>query len=201
MRLRLGRRATGPAAAHNSRFGPSRGPTITSAQRDAIHRQIIDRLSTAGDLSMLVEQQDREAARCLAREVADDLQLVLDGLGLGETTTRRRCRAEFSARAITAHLLQAPRASRRRARGELTKAERSTSPLRARPDRHRDLRPSARRRRRRDGGVTRVDSELADRGAPSRVGVVARPRVARAPAGIAVPPQAGALQLDAKPFT
>jgi hypothetical protein len=87
MRLRLGRRASGPAAAHSSRFGPADPPTITPAQRDAIHRQIIDRLSTAGDLSMLVEQQDREAARRLAREVADDLQLVLDGLGLGETTT------------------------------------------------------------------------------------------------------------------
>jgi hypothetical protein len=87
MRLRLGRRTTGPAAAHNSRFGPSRGPTITPAQRDAIHRQIIDRLSTAGDLSILIEHQDREAARRFAREVADDLQLVLDGLSLGETTT------------------------------------------------------------------------------------------------------------------
>jgi hypothetical protein len=87
MRLRLGRRASGPAAAHDSRFGPRTTPTITPAQRDAIHRQIINRLSTAGDLSMLVEEQDRAAARRLAREVADDLQLVLDGLGLGETTT------------------------------------------------------------------------------------------------------------------
>ena len=87
MRLRIGRRTPGPAAAHNSQYGPRSMPRITLTQRDAIHRQIIDRLSTAGDLSILVEQHDRAAARRLAREVADDLQLVLDGLGLGETSS------------------------------------------------------------------------------------------------------------------
>ncbi len=84
MRFRLARRPAGPGAAHNSRFGPRRLPRITLTQRDAIHRQIIDRLATAGDLSLLVEQLDRAAARRLAREVADDLQLVLDGLGPGQ---------------------------------------------------------------------------------------------------------------------
>jgi hypothetical protein len=87
VRFRLSRRAPRPAAAHNSHFGPRSAPTITPAQRDAIHRQIVDRLGTAGDLSILVEQHDREAARRLAREVANDLQLVLDGLGLGETSS------------------------------------------------------------------------------------------------------------------
>jgi hypothetical protein len=86
MRLRLSRRAAGPTAAHNSRYGPQEAPTITAAQRDALYRQILDRLRTADDLSLLVEQDDPAAARSLAREVTDDLQLVLDGLGWGETS-------------------------------------------------------------------------------------------------------------------
>lgn len=86
MRLHLGRRASGPAAAHNSRYGPRDAPTITAAQRDALYRQILDRLRNAGDLSLLVEQDDPGAARRLAREVTDELQLVLDGLGWGETS-------------------------------------------------------------------------------------------------------------------
>jgi hypothetical protein len=86
MRLRLTRRAAGPTAAHNSRYGPQEPPTITAAQRDALYRQILDRLRTADDLSLLVEQADPTAAKSLAREVTDDLQLVLDGLGWGETS-------------------------------------------------------------------------------------------------------------------
>jgi len=87
MRLRLSRRVPGPAAAHRSQYGPQDPPTITSAQRDAVYRQILDRLRGAGDLSLLVEQDDLGAARRLAREVSDDLQLVLDALGWGETTS------------------------------------------------------------------------------------------------------------------
>jgi hypothetical protein len=87
MRLRLGRRAAGPAATHNSRYGPQSAPTITAAQRNAVYQQILDHMSNAGDLSLLVEQGDLSAARRLAREVSDDLQLVLDGLGWGETTS------------------------------------------------------------------------------------------------------------------
>lgn len=86
MRLRLRRRTPGPAAAHDSRYGPQNPPTISAAQRDALYRQILDRLRTADDLSLLVEQNDPAAARSLAREVADDLQLVLDSLGWGETS-------------------------------------------------------------------------------------------------------------------
>jgi hypothetical protein len=44
-------------------------------------------MDKAGDLSLLVEQGDLGAARRLAREVSDDLQLVLDALGWGETTS------------------------------------------------------------------------------------------------------------------
>jgi hypothetical protein len=86
MRLHLGRRTSGPTAAYNSRYGPRDAPTITAAQRNALYRQILDRLRNAGDLSLLVEQNDPGAARRLAREVTDDLQLVLDGLGWGETS-------------------------------------------------------------------------------------------------------------------
>jgi hypothetical protein len=87
MRLRLGRRAAGPKAAHDSRYGPQTMPTISATQRNAIYRQILDHMGNAGDLSLLVEQGDLGAARRLAREVSDDLQLVLDGLGWGETTS------------------------------------------------------------------------------------------------------------------
>jgi hypothetical protein len=87
VRLRIGRRAARPATAHNSRYGPQSAPKITSAQRDAIYQQILDQMGKAGDLSLLVEQGDLGAARRLAREVSDDLQLVLDALGWGETTS------------------------------------------------------------------------------------------------------------------
>jgi hypothetical protein len=88
MKLRRSRRAAGPSAAHNSRYGPRETPTITAAQRDAVYRLILgDRLSRAADLSLLVEQDELCAARRLASEVADDLQLVLDGLGWGKTGT------------------------------------------------------------------------------------------------------------------
>lgn len=85
MRLRRGSRTAGPTAAHNSRYGPQNTATITAAQRDAIYQQIIDRLSVAGNLSMLVEQNDLGAARRLARELTDNLALVLEALGWSET--------------------------------------------------------------------------------------------------------------------
>jgi len=87
MRLRLSRRATGSTTAHNSRYGPSDSPRITSDQRDAVYRQILDHMGNAGDLSLLVEHGDLSAARRLAREVSDDLQLILDALGWGETSS------------------------------------------------------------------------------------------------------------------
>lgn len=87
MKWHLSRRAKGPSAAHNSRYGTRSAPKISAAQRNAIYQQILDHMSNAGDLSLLVEQGDLSAARRLAREVSDDLQLVLDGLGWGETTS------------------------------------------------------------------------------------------------------------------
>jgi hypothetical protein len=86
VRLRLGRRKAGPAT-HNSRYGPQTAPEISPAQRNAVYRQILDQMGNAGDLSLLIEHGDFGAARCLAREVSDDLQLVLDGLGWGETVS------------------------------------------------------------------------------------------------------------------
>ncbi|MCW2987408.1 MAG: hypothetical protein JWM24_346 [Solirubrobacterales bacterium] len=87
MTLRPYRRKAGSVAAHNSRYGPQSAPKITSAQRDAVYRQILDHMGNAGDLSLLVEHGDLGAARRLAREVSDDLQLVLDALGWGETSS------------------------------------------------------------------------------------------------------------------
>lgn len=73
MRLCRNPRAVGPAAAHDRKYGPRRAPTITAGQRDAIYQQILDNLSSASDLSLLVAQDDLGAVRRLAREVADDL--------------------------------------------------------------------------------------------------------------------------------
>jgi hypothetical protein len=81
------RRAAGPSAANSSHFGPRDSPRITAPQRDAVYRQVTGCLRNAGDLSLLVEHGDFAAARRLAREVSDDLQLVLDGLGWGETSS------------------------------------------------------------------------------------------------------------------
>lgn len=87
MRLRRSGREPGPTAAHNSRYGPKDAPRIASIQRDAIYRQIFDQLRNGDDMSILVEQNDLGAARRLAREVSDDLQLILDALGWGETSS------------------------------------------------------------------------------------------------------------------
>jgi hypothetical protein len=87
MRLRPWRRAAGPAAAHRSRYGPRRAPKITSIQRDAVYRQILDQMANAGDLRLLITQGDLSAAGRLAREVSDDLQLVSDALGWRETSS------------------------------------------------------------------------------------------------------------------
>jgi hypothetical protein len=87
MKLGRRRRRAGSVAAHNSQYGPQNAPTITAAQRDAIYGQVIDRLSVAGDLSLLAEQDDLDAVKRLARELDDDLRLLLDTLGWGETSS------------------------------------------------------------------------------------------------------------------
>jgi hypothetical protein len=55
--------------------------TITSAQRDALYGQILDRLSGIGDVWHAVAAKNWAAAERLGREFSDDLRLVLDDLG------------------------------------------------------------------------------------------------------------------------
>jgi hypothetical protein len=86
MKLWRERRVAGPVAARRSRFGPRTAPRITAAQRDAVYQQVAESLKRAGDLSLLVGGGD-VGARRLAREISDDLQLILDGLGWGETSS------------------------------------------------------------------------------------------------------------------
>jgi len=78
------RRSAGPATAHNSQYGPQNVPKITAARRDAIYGQITEDVWQAGDEWRTFENDDLGAARRLVREVSDYLQLVLDGLGLGQ---------------------------------------------------------------------------------------------------------------------
>jgi hypothetical protein len=85
VKLRRLRRAAGPAAAHRSQYGPQRPPKITSDGRDAIYQQIRQQVRHSGDLTVLFEHGELGAAKRLAREVTDGLQLILDGLGWGET--------------------------------------------------------------------------------------------------------------------
>jgi hypothetical protein len=56
-------------------------PTISSAQRDALYDQILDKLSGIGDVWLAVSAQDYVAADRLGRAYSDDLRLVLDDLG------------------------------------------------------------------------------------------------------------------------
>ena len=78
--FRVGRRS-GPVATKNSVYGPSGNPSLTRSQRDAIYTIIMDRLNAAADLPMLAKTGKISAARQLGREMSDELQLVLDGLG------------------------------------------------------------------------------------------------------------------------
>ncbi len=84
MRFRRSPRTAGPDAAHNSQYGPQNAPKITASRRDAIYRQITEDVWQAGDEWRTFEDDDLGTARSLVREVSDYLQLVLDGLGLGQ---------------------------------------------------------------------------------------------------------------------
>lgn len=59
--------------------------TITAEERDALYEHIYVRLSGIGDVWLAVQAEDFEMADRLGREFADDLYLVLDDLGWGET--------------------------------------------------------------------------------------------------------------------
>lgn len=82
MRIRLGRRTTGPTAAHNSLHGPRSTPKISGIQRNAIYLQIMDQTGAAAypfDKQGNLHAVGRE----VLEELADNLQLILEGLGLG----------------------------------------------------------------------------------------------------------------------
>jgi hypothetical protein len=59
--------------------------TITAEQRDALYDQVLDRLSGIGDIEIAIGVKDYDTAERLGREFSDDLRLLLDDLGLGES--------------------------------------------------------------------------------------------------------------------
>lgn len=63
--------------------------TITSAQRDALYDQILDRLSGIGDIELAIQLENYDAAERLGREYSDDLRLLLDDLGFERATAGR----------------------------------------------------------------------------------------------------------------
>ena len=60
--------------------------TIAAVQRDALYDQILDRLTGIGDIEIAIRAGNLEAADQLAREYVDDLQLLVNDLGVGEGT-------------------------------------------------------------------------------------------------------------------
>jgi len=88
MRLRRSRRGVGPAAGRNSRCEPRSTPKISAVQRAALLRQIMDQTESAGGTYPFDAQGHLHApGRQVLEEVADNLQLVLDGLGREEASS------------------------------------------------------------------------------------------------------------------
>jgi len=58
---------------------------ISAAERNALYDQVYVRLSGVDNLWRVVQGGDWDAAERLAREYSDELRLVLEGLGWGET--------------------------------------------------------------------------------------------------------------------
>ena len=63
-------------------------PEITGEQRDALYEEIVTRLSGIDAVFRVVINGEFEAAQRLARDFADDLQLLVADLGWGERTDR-----------------------------------------------------------------------------------------------------------------
>jgi hypothetical protein len=59
--------------------------TITAEQRDALYDQILDRLSGIGDIEIAVKAGKFETAERLGREFSDDLRLLVDDIGFGDS--------------------------------------------------------------------------------------------------------------------
>lgn len=59
--------------------------TITAEQRNLLYDEILDRLSGIDDLRLVIERGDFEAAQRLGVAFSDDLHLVTEDLGWGES--------------------------------------------------------------------------------------------------------------------
>ncbi len=59
--------------------------TISAEQRDALYDQILDRLSGIGDIEIAVKAGKFETAARLGREFSDDLRLLGDDVGFGDS--------------------------------------------------------------------------------------------------------------------
>jgi hypothetical protein len=59
--------------------------TITAEQRDALYDQLLDRLSGIGDIEIAIQGEKFETAERLGQEFSDDLQLLVNDLGFGES--------------------------------------------------------------------------------------------------------------------
>jgi hypothetical protein len=59
--------------------------TISAEQRDALYDQILDRLSGIGDIEIAIKAGKFEIAERLGREFSDDLRLLVEDVGFGES--------------------------------------------------------------------------------------------------------------------
>jgi hypothetical protein len=59
-------------------------PTFTPEQRDALHDQILDRLSGIGDIELAIRAGRCDVAARLGQEYSDELRLLGTDLGFGE---------------------------------------------------------------------------------------------------------------------
>lgn len=59
--------------------------TISAEQRDALYDQVLDHLSGIADLWSAVQRRDFGTADRVGREFSDDLRLILDDLGWGDS--------------------------------------------------------------------------------------------------------------------
>ena len=60
--------------------------TITAEQRNALYDRVLDRLSGIDDILLAAGAEDFATADRLAREYADELMLICDGLGWGSSS-------------------------------------------------------------------------------------------------------------------
>jgi hypothetical protein len=64
-------------------------PFFTPEQRDALYDQILDRLSGIGDIELAVRAGRYDSASRLCEEYSDELRLLRNDLGFGESSGQR----------------------------------------------------------------------------------------------------------------